>query len=359
MNENQKKTNASTKAYTYLTLTLVLVFILALTWSIDSSIVYILGGTIIYTAFLTVYRWPRKTRPEDWRNYQHEDRNTGKTPGTPPAQQTNTTQTQTIASDFKSLFETFTKKASATGKPPTGSTASNPQLHVKTGCIILFISFIVLALALNLIFNDDDPEVDEMSFENQYAQAENYYNTGDYVQAIIHYKYALAKEPANTNATLGLGNSFAGLNNIDSALYYYQHSLTLDPTFDVARYNIGWVHYKTKDYDAATRELKSLIDRNPEYLDAFQMLGDVYYEQQLYDEAFNQYERAYAGGNRNFWLSYVTGYLYQTKGNNQMAIERYKEALTYDSSEVDIYKRLGEIVPGEEGARYRAKGKQW
>ena len=41
------------------------------------------------------------------------------------------------------------------------------------------------------------------------------------------------------------------------------------------------------------------------------------------------------------------------KVTTRSAIDLYKEALSYDSTVVDIYKRLGELLPNEDGNYYR------
>lgn len=48
-------------------------------------------------------------------------------------------------------------------------------------------------------------------------------------------------------------------------------------------------------------------------------------------------------------------YIYDTKNNYDKAIPLYKEALTYDTTVVDIYTRLSELIPGEEGNYYRTQ----
>ena len=54
-------------------------------------------------------------------------------------------------------------------------------------------------------------------------------------------------------------------------------------------------------------------------------------------------------------------YIYDVKGKREKAISFYKETLLYDSSLLDVHKRLGELVVGEEGNYYRSKatGQQW
>jgi hypothetical protein len=55
------------------------------------------------------------------------------------------------------------------------------------------------------------------------------------------------------------------------------------------------------------------------------------------------------------------GYLYEAKNDNARAITLYKEALQYDTTTGDIYKRLGDLIPGKDGDVYRqrAEGRQW
>jgi hypothetical protein len=48
-------------------------------------------------------------------------------------------------------------------------------------------------------------------------------------------------------------------------------------------------------------------------------------------------------------------YIYDTQGKTADAIKFYKEAIELDESRVEIYSRLGELLPGEEGNAYRTK----
>ena len=57
-------------------------------------------------------------------------------------------------------------------------------------------------------------------------------------------------------------------------------------------------------------------------------------------------------------LCHIMAYIYDTKGDYAKAISFYQEALSYDSSIVDIYQRLGELIPGDDGNFYRTKAVQ-
>ena len=56
---------------------------------------------------------------------------------------------------------------------------------------------------------------------------------------------------------------------------------------------------------------------------------------------------------RGLNLCYIMGYLYQDKKEPARAISLYQEALTYDSTQVDIYQRLGELIPDNNGNYYQ------
>jgi tetratricopeptide (TPR) repeat protein len=88
------------------------------------------------------------------------------------------------------------------------------------------------------------------------------------------------------------------------------------------------------------------------------LAGDCYYDQQRYDETLKWYLKAYNLGERGRNLAWNIAYIYDIKGNTGSAIPFYKETLDYDTTLVDIYRRLGELVPGEDGNYYRTRESQ-
>ena len=48
-------------------------------------------------------------------------------------------------------------------------------------------------------------------------------------------------------------------------------------------------------------------------------------------------------------------YIYDVQGNQEQAISFYQESLQYDTTMTDVYKQLGELIPGEQGNYYRVK----
>ena len=139
----------------------------------------------------------------------------------------------------------------------------------------------------------------------------------------------------------------------DSAIVYYDKALAADPSYEKATYQKAAVFLYQKNYDQSIELLRNLLKENSEYAEASQLIGDNYYNQQRYDSALRWYNKAYDGGIRNRYLFHLMGYIHQTKGDNTHAIKYYQEALQYDSSVLDIYQRLGTLIPGQAGDFYR------
>jgi tetratricopeptide (TPR) repeat protein len=113
------------------------------------------------------------------------------------------------------------------------------------------------------------------------------------------------------------------------------------------------VYYDRHDYDKAKTELEALLKKNPSYYDAMLLLGDVYFNQGNRVQALHWYEQGYDNGQRTAGLLTQLGDLYVESGKTQNAIARYEESLHYDTTNVKVYQRLGELVLGKEGNEYR------
>ncbi|MBA4056078.1 MAG: hypothetical protein C0490_15290, partial [Marivirga sp.] len=174
--------------------------------------------------------------------------------------------------------------------------------------------------------------------------------------AYVNYKRAIQVDPEYAEAFVGYGNVLIVRNERDSAIQMFNKALEINPAYKEAVYSKGLVLYDQKKYSDGIALLTPLLEANPDYYDAMLLLGDCYYIQAKYDEAIPWYENAYQnGGNRSRMLCHIMAYIYDNKGDLGKAIPLYQEALSYDSSVVDIYQRLGELIPGEEGNFYRSK----
>lgn len=216
-----------------------------------------------------------------------------------------------------------------------------------------FMIFIFLLIFGAIIFSPDD------SMADYYYEAGNqFYNGQSYDSACINYRKALKIRPAFPGALFGYGNTMYTRNYPDSSIYYYDKAIETDPGFDDARYNKAWVYFEQKKYDMAIEALQVLLEGNPSYYVGMQLMGDSYYAKNEYSEALNWYEQAYNGGIRGGLLCERMAYIYDTKNERDRAVELYKEAVSYDNTLSHSFRRLGELVPGEEGSTYRQRASE-
>lgn len=185
--------------------------------------------------------------------------------------------------------------------------------------------------------------------------AKDFYDTDQYDSAYANFQKVLANDDENTEALFGYGNTLFEKGFPDSSIYYYDKVLELDPSFYLAQYNKGWVYFQRKMYSQSIQELNTLIEDNPTYYAAYQLRGDSYYSLNQYDEALADYETAYNNDWKSQWICHVIGYLYDVKNDVDKAVSFYEESLQYDENNVEVLKRLGELLPGERGDGYRQR----
>ena len=167
----------------------------------------------------------------------------------------------------------------------------------------------------------------------------------------------IRQNPKDAEALVNLGNEYYNTNQHDSALYYYKQALKIKPDYKEACYNIALDYYSQAKYSEAISAIDKCLQQHPEYGEAWQLKGDCTYYLKKEDDALILYEKAYSMGTRNAYLSHMLAYLYDVRNNTSKAIEFYKEAIQQDSSKVEVYKRLAELVP-EKAEWYLKKSKQ-
>jgi tetratricopeptide (TPR) repeat protein len=271
---------------------------------------------------------------------------------------------------FLVLYFYNRKLKAEAGHPTYGSerthqakTFTAPKPGQAVGLIsVVLIALAVLAFLYNVTSSSNSTTTEEFSTNEIFVEEGTFlskgndsYNASMYDSAYYYYKRALVQTPDLADAWLGVGNVCYSREQKDSALWYYQKSIQVNPLYSQGRYNTAWWYYADKQYDKAISTVNRLYSDDVENIDAMQLLGDSYYAKVNYDSALIWYEKTYNKGTRSLWLCHVMAYLYDTKNDNTKAIALYKEALEYDATVIEIYDRLGELLPGSEGEEYRTE----
>lgn len=292
----------TTKTQAYLISIGIQALLLALFWSVDNLVIWILSAGIFFTGVLYFLSRPKQAEAE-----------------------TRATFSQSF--DPNNPRGSFSKKLA-------------PQTITKLIAIgVLVVIGFIFFLIIGVITSAED-------------QTEMVEGTKELLRE------AFQSEPDNVETLTTLGNQFFESTQYDSALVYYEKVLAIDPNNSAALYNKGLVYYRQTKYDASVSVFNQYIQLYPEVGSAYQMQGNNYYERQIYESSFDWYKKAYALGERDPFLCHALGWLYDERQDWVNATLLYKEALQLDSTRADIYLRLAELDHNK-SATYKKLYEQW
>jgi tetratricopeptide (TPR) repeat protein len=321
-----KANKTKTVNYTYLILAIVFFFAWAFFWAMDGVLAYVLFGCA--TFFLVFYFYQRIKRQDLEQDHLEK-----------------------IAQRFTVSHQT---------KTDVSTGASNDQkvrhLEVKSIFVITILVVTFILIVWSFLGNEGDNFTDQSHWN--YEKANHFYRNSQFDSAYFYYRQSLRNNDSPEESLLAIGNTLYMKDDVDSAKFYYEIALKRNPSYSQARYNLGWWYYQQKQFQIAIKELTILVKRDSTQVEALQLIGDSFYESNQYDSALRWYSQSYDKGLRSRWLCHVLGYLHERNNRLNEAIILYKEAIAYDSSFVDLYIRLGELLPGTEGEEFRYKAAQ-
>lgn len=102
-----------------------------------------------------------------------------------------------------------------------------------------------------------------------------YFNKGDYQKAIDYYQKVLDKEPNNTDALLGIGNSYSQTEAAKAMEYY--NKINIEEIQDpIILYNMATFYYNEKDYQKALSLYEASIKIKSDFTDSLYQIGVAY-----------------------------------------------------------------------------------
>ncbi|MFZ6011232.1 MAG: tetratricopeptide repeat protein [Bacteroidota bacterium] len=317
----------------------VLLVLMAAFWSVDASIVRILFGGAAFFIFLGWWSRQKSSRRADHSRFGRQEKRRDSRSGD-------------FIDDLKELFK---QKGSQQTRVYSGSSSQASNMKVIK-MVLFFISSVFFIIIFSVVFLSIDETADSETI--YYAKAEEFRWAGQNDSAAYYYRRALSLKPDYVEAMVGHGYVMLAAENYDSAMARFDQALVVNPDYDYAAYSRALVSYYKKDYDKSLAESVRLFEKSPGYYDATLLAGDNYYAQNRYDSAIRWYEVGYAAGLRSQALCHIMAYIYDQQSQTDRAIELYVEALGYDSTKIEIYQRLGQLLPGEEGNYYRQMANQ-
>ena len=107
--------------------------------------------------------------------------------------------------------------------------------------------------------------------------------------AITLYQQALAVDPDNIGALLGIGECYVRTNKPDSALLYLERYHKIDPEAEMANYMRAYAYVYKQDIKSALDILLDIEKQNPKYAGAYQLAIQLYLQQKDFVNAKKQF----------------------------------------------------------------------
>ena len=197
---------------------------------------------------------------------------------------------------FQKQSKSFNSGGRASYSPPTsGSIQEDRVRKIVRVVIISIVSFFAFLIVVGIFAGNGN---DQPTITSNQEEPEQSYDSN---------------EPNEADTLAYRGNDFINNSQPDSADWYYNRALEINPDLMMAVYGKGLVLYNKGDRDAAK----------------------------------TYFTKAYEGGYRYAWLSWVMADGFEKDGDKERAIQFYKECIQLDSTFTDSYKRLAELVPEE------------
>ena len=136
--------------------------------------------------------------------------------------------------------------------------------------------------------------IKDSQLSNLEETARNYYQNGEYAQALSVWLELLHNFPKRDDYLLSCGNCFDALGNKNAAAKYYLKAHKANKKSLPALTNLATACYETDNLQAAEKYSRQALRLDAENLPALINLGNVLYRQKNYAAALQYYQRAAA-----------------------------------------------------------------
>jgi tetratricopeptide (TPR) repeat protein len=212
----------------------------------------------------------------------------------------------------------------------------------------LFILFVGVLFTLVFITSITINLLKQNPAEAYFNRGLEYYNNGDFDQAISEYNKVIQLVPNNSNPYYNRGLAYAGKGDLDPAISDYDKAIQLNPDFIEAYINRGNAYNDKGDLDQAISDFDQAIHLNPDFAMAYYNRGNAYRDMGDLDHAISDFDQ-FIQINPNSAEGYNNrGRVYKNKGELDHAISDYDHAIQLNPDYAVAYYNRGNA--------YREKG---
>lgn len=160
---------------------------------------------------------------------------------------------------------------------------------IKSFKMIIFILFYILIIVLSIITiirNIDWKNEDNLwiatgktspSSPNTHNNLGDVYGRrGDFNNAVLEFKKAIAIKPDYADAYHNLGNTYKAMGKIEDAIKNYQFALKFNPKLWLSYQNLAVIYFGQKQYKLSLENMQKAIAINPQNINLQAELGVIY-----------------------------------------------------------------------------------
>ncbi|MGB8366853.1 MAG: tetratricopeptide repeat-containing glycosyltransferase family protein [Candidatus Babeliales bacterium] len=187
-------------------------------------------------------------------------------------------------------------------------------------------------------FNLDETSPSLESFENLFKQANQFFQSNNFEEAIRYYQQAISLNPTSAQTHFNMGLAFLRQKNTDAALASFERAIVYKPSYSKAYANLGKILEQKGLKDQAFEQYKKALELDPTLVEVALALARSYSSQQNFHESISILETALKENATEMTLLFELA-------NNLNMINQIEEAL-------EIYKRLEVRYPNQPSILY-------
>jgi serine/threonine-protein kinase len=174
--------------------------------------------------------------------------------------------------------------------------------------------------------------------------------TGKALDAVTAYRRALAAQPNNFDAMLGLARAYEANGNVDRSEETYKRAIQLQPAYFGGYSKLGGFYFTYGRWGAAADMFRKVTQLTPDNAHAFANLGACYSQLGQFDRALEAFQKSVALEPSDFAYSNVGTAQYYLGRYPDSAIA-FEKALALSPSHYLIWSNLGDalrLIPGRQ-----------
>lgn len=157
-----------------------------------------------------------------------------------------------------------------------------------------------------------------------YETAVEYFNAGDYDNAIKYYNKAIKKDPKFVEAYDNVAVLYRKSNNLEKAIEYNKKSIAIYPQGPMAHQNLALIYSIQGNFEASLKEYKALAEINENDPESYFGMANIYMSQKKFDLALTNANKAVEiykiTDSHHLADGYMlTGYIYYYKKDDENA----------------------------------------